>query len=187
LVLAAALATTLAATPLYAQNARPTEASVRKLLAAAHLDALLGATSKQVEASLRAGMKREIEGQPLNAKQLSIMDGMQEKMVAIMNEELDWTRMQDHVVELYRDTFTQQEVNGMLAWYNSPTGKAVVAKEPLIMQKVTDETQRRVRDMVPRLMQLQKETAAQLKAAASPPEASDGPPAAPPAPAPAKP
>jgi hypothetical protein len=173
----------LAASPLYAEDTRPTEASVRKLLAVAHLDTLLGSTSKQVEASLRAGVKREIEDQPLNPQQRAILEGMQDKMVAIMRQQLDWARMEPYIAGLYRDTFTQQEVNGMIAWYNSPTGKAVVAKEPLIMQKVTEDAQRRVQDVVPRLVQLQKETVVQLKAAASPPEGAPAPaaPATPPA------
>ncbi len=57
----------------------------------------------------------------------------------------------------------------MLKWYSSPTGKSVVAKLPLVTQQMADYAQERVQDVVPKLMQLQKDTVAQLKAAASPP------------------
>jgi hypothetical protein len=86
-----------------------------------------------------------------------------------MREEMDWKRMQPQIIELYRNTFTQGEVNGMLRWYTSPIGKSVVAKEPLVTQQMSDYAQERVQDVVPKLMQLQKDTIAQLKAAASPP------------------
>lgn len=159
----------LAAPPLHAQDSRPTEASVRRVLAAARLDTILDSYGTQIEASLRSGMQRELAGQTLNAEQRAIMNQMQDKMVALMHEEMDWQRMEPRIIELYRNTFTQGEVNGMLKWYTSPTGKAVVAKEPLVTQQMADYAQERVQDVVPRLMQLQKDTIAQLKAAASPP------------------
>ena len=165
----ALLAATLGSPPLPAQEARPTEASVRHVLAVAHLDTILGSYSTQIEASLRSGMQHELAGQTLNAEQRTIMSQMQDKMVALMREEMDWKRMEPQIVELYRNTFTQAEVNGMLKWYSSPTGKSVVAKLPLVTQQMADYAQERVQDVVPKLMQLQKDTVAQLKAAASPP------------------
>ncbi len=169
-VLAIALAGALLASPqLPAQAARPTEASVRAVLAAARRDTILDSYGTQIEASLRSGMQRELAGQTLNPEQRAIMNQMQDKMVALMRGELDWKRMEPKIIELYRNTFTQGEINGMLKWYTSPTGKAVVAKEPLVTQQMADYAQERVQDVVPKLMQLQKDTIAQLKAAASPP------------------
>ncbi|HEY2808626.1 MAG TPA: DUF2059 domain-containing protein [Steroidobacteraceae bacterium] len=170
-VLAFALAAaTLVTASLPAQEARPTEASVRAVLAAAHLQTTVDSYSTQVEASMRAAVQHELAGQPLNAEQRTIMNRMQDSMVALMREELDWQRMEPQIIELYRNTFTQAEVNGMLKWYTSPTGKAVIAKQPLVTRQMADYAQERVQDVVPRLMQLQKETIAQLKAATSPPE-----------------
>jgi uncharacterized protein len=162
----------LAAPPLPAQEARPTEASVRRMLAAAHLDTILDTYSAQIETSMRTSMQRELAGQTLNPEQSAIMNQMQDKVVALMREEMDWKRMEPQIIELYRNTFSQREVNGMLSWYTSPTGKAVVAKMPVITQQIANYGQARVQDVVPRLMQLQKDTVAQLKAAAPPPEAS---------------
>ncbi len=169
-VLAFALtAATLLGAPLPAQEARPSEASVRAVLAAAHLKTTVDSYGTQVEASMRSAVQHELAGQPLNAQQRAIMERMQERMVALMREEMDWQRMEPQIIELYRNTFTQAEVNGMLKWYTSPTGKAVVAKQPLVTAQMADFAQERVADVVPRLMQLQKETVTQLKAAASPP------------------
>jgi hypothetical protein len=169
-VLAIAIAiAALATPPLHAQEARPTEASVRRVLTAAHLNTILDTYSTQIETSLRGGVQHELAGQTLNAQQSAIMQQMQDKLVALMREEMDWKRMEPQIIELYRNTFTQREVNGMLKWYTSPTGKAVVAKEPLVTQQISDYAQERVQDVVPKLMQLQKDTIAQLQAAASPP------------------
>jgi hypothetical protein len=142
---------------------------VRAVLAAAHLKTTVDGYGTQVEASMRAAVQHELADQPLNTEQRAIMDRMQDRMVALMREEMDWQRMEPQVIELYRNTFTQSEVNGMLKWYSSPTGRAVIAKQPLVTQQMADYAQERVQDVVPKLMQMQKETIAQLKAAASPP------------------
>jgi uncharacterized protein len=160
----------LAPSALPAQESRPSEASVRRVLAAGHLDTVLDSYSTQIESRLRAGVQHELSGQPLNPRQNLIMGQMQDRLVALMHEELDWKRMEPQIIELYRNTFTQREVEGMLRWYTSPIGKAVVAKQPLVTQQMSDYAQERVQDMVPRLMQLQKDTVTQLKAAASPPQ-----------------
>ncbi len=170
-VLAAVAVALLSAPALQAQDARPSEASVRRVLAAGHLDTVLDSYNAQIETSLRAGVQHELAGQPLNAQQNTIMGHMQDQLVALMHQEMDWKRMEPQIVELYRNTFTQREVDGMLRWYNSPLGKAVVAKQPLVTQQMSDYAQERVQDMVPKLMQLQKDTIVQLKAAASPPAA----------------
>jgi uncharacterized protein len=164
-------AAVLAAPPLPAQESRPTEASVRRVLAAGHLDTVLDSYNAQIETSLRAGVQHELAGQPLNAQQNAIMGQMQDKLVALMHGEMDWKRMEPQIIELYRNTFSQREVDGMLKWYTSPLGKAVVAKLPLVTQQMSDYAQERVQDMVPKLMQLQKDTIVQLRAAASPPAA----------------
>jgi uncharacterized protein len=168
-VVALIAVTLLAAPSLPAQEARPTEASVRRVLAAAHLDATLDSYNTQIETSMRAAMQHALAGQTLNTEQGAIMKQMQEKLVVLMREEMDWKRMEPQIIELYRNTFSQREVNGMLSWYTSAIGKSVVAKEPLVTQQVSDYAQERVQDLVPKLMQLEKDTAAQLRAAASPP------------------
>ncbi|MBS0580240.1 MAG: DUF2059 domain-containing protein [Proteobacteria bacterium] len=169
----------LAAAPLAAQDSRPSEASVRRVLAASHRDTVLDAYTAQVEDNMRSAMQHELAGQPLNAQQRAIMDHMQDQLVALMREEMDWKRMEPQVIALYRNTFTQQEVNAMLAWYTSAAGKAVLAKEHLLTQQMADYAQARVQDLVPKLMHLQKETIVQLRAAASPPEGAAAPPAPP--------
>ena len=169
-VLAIAIALALlAAPPLLAQEARPTEASVRRVLAAAHLDTILGSYGTQVEASLRAGMQHELAGQTLNAEQRAIMDRMQEQdgRAHARGDGLEAHGAEDHRalpqhLHAGRDQRHAQVVH--LA-HRQGRGRQAAAGHA----QMADYAQERVQDMVPKLMQLQKDTIAQLKAAASPP------------------
>jgi hypothetical protein len=48
---------------------------------------------------------------------------------------MSWEKMKPMYVQLYRDTFEQEEVDGLIAFYKSPAGQAYVTKMPLLMSK----------------------------------------------------
>ncbi|HJX20059.1 MAG TPA: DUF2059 domain-containing protein, partial [Steroidobacteraceae bacterium] len=60
----------------------------------------------------------------------------------------------------------QHEVDGMLTFYRSEVGQAVIAKLPAAMQQSMTSIQGHVKTLTPKIVQLEKDTAAQLKAAA---------------------
>ena len=65
---------------------------------------------------------------------------------------------------IYRNTFSQAEVDGMLGFYRSPAGQAVIAKMPLVMQNTMQSMQGRMAVMMPRIQELQRDTVARLRA-----------------------
>jgi uncharacterized protein len=62
-------------------------------------------------------------------------------------------KMRPLYVDLYAETFTDQEIDGMLAFYESTAGKAMIDKQPLIMSKV-------MAALMPEIQRLAKEAAA---------------------------
>ena len=79
---------------------------------------------------------------------------------------LRWDSMESLYLKVYGDTFSQQEIDGMTAFYASPAGQAVIAKMPLAVKSSMSEMQERVRGMIPKIQQMAKETADQVKSAA---------------------
>jgi hypothetical protein len=106
---------------------------------------------------------------------------MRTKAFGMLKDELAWSRLEPQMVEVYRNTFTPDEIDGMFKFYDSPSGKAVVAKLPQATQRMMQLTQERVRALVPRIVELQRQAAQQIKDAASPPPAAPAP-GAPPSP-----
>jgi hypothetical protein len=90
-------------------------------------------------------------------------------MVAVMKEELDWSIVEPLLVQSYQSTFTQEEVNAMLKFYDSPIGQSVGAKLPTVNQQMSQLTQQRMRDIIPKLVAVQKDMAERLKAASAAP------------------
>jgi hypothetical protein len=161
-----ALVATLALQPALAQSPQPSEKSVLQLLQMMHTHQIMENAWAQMDGAMRSSMKAATQGQ-LNAEQEKIRDESQAKMVAVMKEELDWSIVEPLLVQSYQSTFTQEEVNAMLKFYDSPIGQSVGAKLPTVNQQMSQLTQQRMRDIIPKLVAVQKDMAERLKAAAS--------------------
>ena len=53
-------------------------------------------------------------------------------------EEFSWQKTLPDYIRIYRETFTEEEIQSLIAFYESPTGKMFVRKTPLIMNKMSD-------------------------------------------------
>ena len=172
----------------YAQDAKPSEASIRQLFEVMHSSSLLDAYLTQIDGTVRASMQQALAGQQVNPKQRQILEDMGRQIGSLVKAELNWSAIEPVMIEVYRNTFSQHEVDGMLTFYRSEVGQAVITKLPSAMQQSMTSIQGHVKTLTPRIVQLQKDTAAQLKAAAEPqpaaqsPQGSEPPPRAPPPP-----
>jgi len=151
-----------------AQEAKPSEASVRQLFEVMHSSKLLDAYMTQIDTTMRASMQQALAGQQLNPKQKKILDDMGRQIDSLVKAELNWPAIEPLMIDVYRNTFSQHEVDGMLAFYRSEAGQAVIAKLPTAMQLSMTGIQSHAQALTPKIVQLEKDTAAQLKAAADP-------------------
>jgi len=173
-----------------AQEAKPSEASIRQLFEVMHSSKLLDAYVTQIDGTVRASMQQAFAGQQPTPKQQKIMDDLGHNIAALVKEELNWATFEPMMIEVYRNTFTQHEVDGMLTFYRSETGQAVIAKLPTAMQQTMTSMQSHVKTLTPKIVQLERDTAAQLKAAGEPEQPTHAPQGAqppPPPPAPSQP
>jgi len=170
------------ALPALAQDGKPTAASVRGLFEAMHSSSMVDTYVKQVETTMRTALQQATAGQTPNAKQKKIVEDLQTRIMALVKEQLKWADLEPIMIEVYRDTFTQHEIDGMLKFYRSDAGQAVIDKLPTVTQESMARIQGRVNALTPKIMELEKETAAQIKAAGDAAPAPAPPVAAPPEP-----
>jgi hypothetical protein len=67
-----------------------------------------------VEDAMRAGMQQAAAGRPMTDEQRRVLDTLPRRMAQVIREELSWEVMRPGMVQIYRDTLTQDEVNGLI-------------------------------------------------------------------------
>ncbi len=169
------LATLLALIPLaalqpaFAAETKPSEQAVQQLLEAMHTGDAVKEASAHMDDMLRESMK-DAGGHPLNAEQEKIRDETRAKVVALIRKQLDWsTILEPMMVQSYRDTFTPEEVNALLKFYRSPIGKSVAEKLPAASQQTMRLMQTRMREMLPQIQEIVRDSKARMQAAATAP------------------
>jgi hypothetical protein len=123
-------------------------------------------------------MQQAFAGQQPTPKQQQIMETLGRNIASLVKEELNWASFEPMMIEVYRNTFSQHEVDGMLRFYRSEAGQAVIAKLPTAMQQTMASMQSHVNTLTPKIVQLEKDSAAQLKAAEEPQQTPQSPPGA---------
>jgi len=156
-----AFAALLAALNAYATPA--SQESVESLLAATKVESMMDSMYGGVEQMMRQGMKQAAQGKPLSPEQQRIFDAVPTKFVAVMREEMNWQKMKPLYVQLYRDTFEQEEVDGLLVFYASPVGQAFVNKMPIVMQKSMALSQSLMQSIIPKMTAAMKDAMAEAK------------------------
>lgn len=161
----AVLITLLAMQPAFAAEPKASEASIRELMSVMDSKKLIESTMVQVDSMMQGSMQHALGGQTLTPDQQKILDQMRAKMLALFKEQISWDALEPMMMDIYQKSFTEQEVKGMLDFYKSDAGKAVIAKMPMVMQYTMQAMQLRMAGLMPKIEQLQKDTVAQLKAA----------------------
>jgi hypothetical protein len=59
---------------------------------------------------------------------------------------LDWEKLRDQIADIYVQVFTEDELNELIRFYQSPVGQKLLEKTPEIMQKSVEIVQTILQD-----------------------------------------
>lgn len=147
--------------------APPSDADIERLLKASRAESMLGAILPQMEAMQQQQFQQLTAGKDLTAEQNAEVERIQSRTNEIVRKSLAWEEMRPLYVDVYRKTFTSEEVKAIAKFYESPAGKNLLDKTPALMQNLMLAIQQKI---VPMLEELQTElkTVAEEEAKAAP-------------------
>ena len=154
----------LISSTVYAADTKPSEGSVKELLAISGSSKMIDATKAQLNAFANGPVQQALQGHPLTPAIKKVVEENAEKSSAMLNDGLKWEKIEPVFVEVYQSTMTQEEVDGIVAFYKTSAGKAMVEKMPTLMQTSGQKLQAQLGPVVEKLKQLQQETTLKLQA-----------------------
>jgi hypothetical protein len=154
----------LTASAAFAADTPASEASIREVLQVTEARKLLDGMFPQIEATMKASMQQALKGHTPNPEQQHLIDKMTEKTMAMMHEEMSWEKLEPMYVRTYQKTFTQEELDGVLAFYKSPAGAALIKKMPVLMKEIMGDVQTMMGSMMQKIQAVTKETVEEIQA-----------------------
>lgn len=91
-----------------------------------------------------------------------------EKLNALVAEGYNWTKLEPAYEKVYADLYTEDELDGILAFYKSPVGQAYLSKTPEATRQVLQISRQQFDALTPQIQELTEDYIAHLRAQPSP-------------------
>jgi hypothetical protein len=147
-----------------AASSQPSEASIKQLLEVAQARKLIDSVMAQMDNLMQQSIAQATRGQKIPPKVQKDIDARRAEMMTMMKELLDWSKLEPLYMRVYQKTFSQQEVDGMIAFYKTPAGQAVIGKMPAVMQNTIEEMQQMMGPVMQKMQKMQQDVVAEMKA-----------------------
>ena len=96
--------------------------------------------------------------------QRPIFDRHMARVFEVLREELNWEKMEPYMIDAYAEVYTEQELLGLVDFYESPLGQKFMTKMPEMMTVTMEMTQTMMGGFYARFEELQAELMADLEA-----------------------
>ena len=83
------------------------------------------------------------------ASKQPVLESYQAKANAALDNAIGWNKLKPKMVDLYTQTFTEQELKDLVKFYESPLGKKVLREMPKVTQQSAQLTQQSLEPAVP--------------------------------------
>jgi len=148
---------------LAAVAAPPSDESILTLFKVMKAESLLDSVYATLEPAMKQSMEQAAAGKTLNAEQRRVLELAPQRLSQVLRTELSWEALQPIQVSIYRESFDQDEINALIAFYKSPIGQSFVNKMPLVTQKAMAATQSHMQHVIPKLKAAMDEVLAEAK------------------------
>jgi hypothetical protein len=133
----------LAAGPAAAQQQRSKQQKIERILEITNPDTVVTEVVTQVD-----GMMKQIQPNPTAQQKAKRQDAL-DKIAKLSKERM--LKMRPELVKAYAETFSDEEIDGLLAFYETPAGKASVIKIPAINNRMSGLIQAEINALGPEI------------------------------------
>lgn len=132
---------------------------LNELLSILNMDSMIETMYSQMETM----MQNMSEDMGVSAAEKPIIDKYFSEMTLIMKEEMNWEKMKPEVITIYERHFTTKEIEDMLTFYRTDTGKSLITKLPVVMQESMQMSQQFAQNILPQIQEINLELQKELE------------------------
>jgi len=131
--------------------------SVEKLMQVMKVQQQLEMIYSQTLPAMQNAMRQTLGGQLQSADAERMYNTVMPRVNAVIRDELSWAKLKPEFATIYAETFTQQEIDGLIAFYQGPIGSALVNKLPQLSQRSMQMMQQHMPVVMQKAMQVVRE------------------------------
>lgn len=138
----------------------PKQQKVQELLQVMDMDAMMETINQQINGMMQ-NVARDLNVSP---EEQEIFDDYYQKVNKVMLDEMSWEKMEPLVLDIYSNSFSEEEITAMLNFYKTEVGQSILKKMPLVVQESMVSSQQMLQAILPKLQRLDQEFHQNLQA-----------------------
>ena len=134
----------------------PNDESLDRLFKNMNIESALEDIILKTEREMHVVIEERVAVTKLTKRQKDIVDSIPNEFMPIIRSEYSWNKRRPIYLKLYKDTFSQEEIDDLNAFYESKTGKAFLRKTPVLnalVKSSMEESERLVKQKMEYLVQ----------------------------------
>ena len=139
-----------------------TLADAQAILNKIHIDDLLDRTLAQQKKLFTTQISRIDQNFP-NADPADLAD-LKKRIMAEFESVLDVGKMKEDITRIYSETFSREELDQISAFYDTPLGQTLLAKQPEVQQKMQASIMPRMAELGPKIQSMARDFAMEQQA-----------------------
>jgi uncharacterized protein len=141
------LALLVASSSLFA-DAASKDAKIEAFLKLIHADII----QDQIYAQLNGQIERATQNLAQQAgipgpEQLSATAELRDKMTGAMKQYMSWDKLKPGLMKIYRDLYSEEELDAMLTFFRSPVGLTYISRSPQVAAQSRDYAQNQMKEL----------------------------------------
>ncbi|MEK6397092.1 MAG: DUF2059 domain-containing protein [Terriglobus sp.] len=148
--IATAALTVVMAVPAHADEASK-RAKIEEMFTLMHMQQTLNQLADQQAAQMKKVMPALIQGQAVGAEEQKSIDAFTDRLSVMVRESISWENEKPQFLDLYAKTYDETTIDGMVAFYRSPAGQTMVAKQPELIAQSQMIAQTRLQALQPKM------------------------------------
>ena len=133
----------------------PTKSSIQQLMQLLDAKAQYEQELKYSEQSYQEMMQQVIDSQidHLDEKKQKKLHNFSTEMLDILMQESQWAQIEPETIKIWQDIYSQEEINSMIQYYQTPIGQSILKKMPLASEKSQAVVQGKIDKFMPQFLE----------------------------------
>jgi uncharacterized protein len=138
-------------------------AKVEELLQVTKVNQLMDQMTQQMTTRMKTMAAQQTANRNVNPVQQKTIDDYIQQIQSITRSAVAWDKVKGPITQNYVETYTDEELDGIIAFYRSPAGQALINKSPQLMAKTMQLVQTQMTEVEPQIRQANEDFARKMK------------------------
>jgi len=128
-------------------------AKVQEMLTMLHVDRMMAQLMDNAMRQVTAFTNQTL-GKDLTDDKKAELEAFQKQLYGVVDSQVGWKAMEPAYVDLYSQTYTEEELDAIIAFYKTPAGASMLGKAPELNQKSMAMIQQKMQTLQPQIQQM---------------------------------